>query len=107
MKSYLTQHLIVHTREASNVFSVENYFSLYPFFSRQEDPKVSESPINRAKEVAEFSSTCNGSSSTDQRAENEGLLISSSTSGLHFSESPFIINVKQEEFANIKQEEGT
>ena len=105
LKRYLKQHFRVHTKDASSVSSKH-------CCPRRKNPKVSETPISEAKEVAGFSSACNDSLSTDQRAEEEGFLVSRSPwsrenlSCLHSSESPYIVNIKQEEDMHIRQIEN-
>ena len=105
LKCYLKQHFRVHTKDASSVSSK-------PCSPKHKNPNVSESPISKAKDIAGFSSACDDSLSTDQRAEEEGFLVSRSTwsgenfSCLHSSESPYIVDIKEEEDMHIKQEDN-
>ena len=82
LKAYLTEHLKVHRRERPHSHHVS------------ESIACKETPSRYVN---------NSSTSVDKRARDEGLKTARSTSSrlnyhsVHSSETPYIINVKQEE----------
>ena len=107
-KSDLTKHQRMHlcTYSCSVCHMTFLYKSnLSRHIESHKNRTITESHSNEAKDPKEISLRCQSHQSTayENRADDEGLTRSSSTSNetsyprLHSSEVPFIINVKQEE----------
>ena len=107
-KHGLIDHQRVHTSGHSNAcplcqMTFDNSDSLSHHMKTHESQIVSAFHVNEADCGSDNSSMCNLTATKDQRTEDTGAPTSTSASnesdlsGPHFSEAPYVINVKIEE----------